>query len=60
MGASRSGAAVAERELDADEMAIVREMTGTSGDSLSLVAERESLGGDSNEPTINSDSETTI
>ncbi len=60
VGASRSGSAVAERELDADEMAIVREMTGTSGDSLSLLAERESLGGDSNEPTISSNSEASI
>ena len=60
VGASRSGAAVAERELDADEMAIVREMTGTSGDSLSLLAERESLGGDSNEPTIDNNSEAAI
>ena len=60
VGASRSGSAVAERELNADEMDIVREMTGTSGDSLSLLAERESLGGDSNEPTIDSNSEAAI
>jgi len=62
VGATRAGngTATLERELDDEELAIVREMTGTSGDSLSLMAERDSLDGEVDEPTIDSDSESAI
>ena len=63
VGAARAGngTATLERELDDEELAVVREMTGTSGDSLSLMAERDSVGGgEVDEPTIDSDSESAI
>ncbi len=67
----RGGAAVLDREttLDDDDMAIVREATGTSGDSLALLAEREIAHGNGassgsingvDEPTIDIDSESSI
>ena len=57
--ANGNGHGAGSRELDEDELAVVREMTGTAGDNLSLVAERESLG-EVNEPTISTDSESAI
>jgi len=64
VGASRGsnghGTAVLERELDDEELAVVREMTGTSGDSLSLIAERDSLDSDTDEPMIDSEAESAI
>ena len=67
----RSAGAVLDREttLDDDDMAVVREMTGTSGDSLAMLAERETVhanGASSgsingvNEPTIDIDSDSSI
>ena len=53
------GTATLSRELDEDDLAVVREMTGTSGDNLSLMAEREQLG-EVDEPTIDTDSESAI
>ncbi len=63
VGAARAGngTATLERELDDEELAVVREMTGTSGDSLSLMAERDSLGASEvNEPIIDSESDSAI
>jgi len=67
----RSGGAVLDREttLDDDDMAVVREMTGTSGDSLAMLAERETVhanGASSgsingvDEPTIDIDSDSSL
>ena len=54
------GTATLNRELDEDDLAVVREMTGTSGgDNLSLMAERESFG-EASEPTVSTDSESAI
>jgi len=59
VGAGRTngnGNGAAHRELDEDELDIVREMTGTAGANMSLLAEQESLG-EVNEPTISTDTE---
>ena len=64
------GTATLDREttLDDEDLAVIREATGTSGDSLALMAERElaterdqplSIGG-VDEPTIDIDSESSI
>ena len=69
VGASRGGTATLEREMTADDLAVIREATGTSGESLSMLAERESLGGNgmsddslggTDEPTISTDDESAI
>ena len=63
VGASRTnghGTATLDRELDDDDLAVIREATGTSGESLSMLAERESLGGGSDSPTIDSEAESAI
>jgi DNA-directed RNA polymerase subunit beta' len=44
--ANGGSTATLSRDLDDDDLAVVREMTGTSGESLSLVAERERAGDD--------------
>jgi DNA-directed RNA polymerase subunit beta' len=54
------GAAVLERDLDDDDLAVIREATGTSGENLSMMAERESLSVGVDEPTIDSDSDTSM
>ncbi len=54
--ANGNGNGAAHRELDEDELDIVREMTGTAGANMSLLAEQESLG-EVNEPTISTDTE---
>ncbi len=59
-GRSGNGTATLERELDDEELAVVREMTGTSGDSLSLMAERDSLDGGGDAPMIDSEAESAI
>ncbi len=63
VGAGRTngnGHGTSSRELDEDDLAVVREMTGTSGgDNLSLMAERESYG-EVSEPTVSTDSESAI
>jgi len=59
VGAGRTngnGNGAAHRELDEDELDIVREMTGTAEANMSLLAEQESLG-EVNEPTISTDTE---
>ena len=59
-GRTNGGAATLSRELDEDDLAVVREMTGTTGgDNLSLMAERESFG-EVSEPTLSTDSESAI
>ena len=59
-GRSNGGTATLSRELDEDDLAVVREMTGTTGgDNLSLMAERESFG-EVSEPTLSTDSESAI
>ncbi|MBV9851789.1 MAG: DNA-directed RNA polymerase subunit beta' [Armatimonadetes bacterium] len=50
-------AATLERDLDEDDLAVIREATGTAGESLSLLAERERAG---EEPTISADSDAAI
>jgi DNA-directed RNA polymerase subunit beta' len=66
----RGGAATLDREttLDDDDMSVIREATGTSGDSLALMAERDlaaerdqplTIGG-VDEPTIDIDAESSI
>ena len=59
VGASRAngngnGSGAAHRELDEDELDVVREMTGTAGANMSLLAEQESLG-EVSEPSTNTD-----
>ena len=49
-----NGSATATRELEDDEMDVVREMTGTSGANMSLLAEQESLG-EVSEPSTDTD-----
>ena len=59
-GRTNGGAATLSRELDEDDLAVVREMTGTTGsDNLSMLAERESFG-EVSEPTLSTDSESAI
>ena len=67
--ASRGGAATLDREttLDDDDLAVVREMTGTSGMSLSMMAEQELATGSGtltvggvDEPTIDIDGASSI
>ncbi len=61
VGAGRAnGGSARSRDLEDDEMDVVREMTGTSGGAnMSLLAEQESLG-EVNEPTLSTDSESAI
>ncbi len=65
------GTATLEREMSADDLAVIREATGTTGESLSMLAERDSLGGGDglgssglsggvDEPTISTDDESAI
>ena len=51
---ARSGTAVLDgpTTLNDDEIELIREATGASGDSLALLTERESMGDDGDEPTI--------
>jgi DNA-directed RNA polymerase subunit beta' len=67
--AARAGGAVLDREtrLDDEDLAVIREATGTSGDSLSLLAEREMANGNGeltngtiDEPTIDIDGDGAI
>ena len=53
--ASRGGTAVldAPTMLNDDEIELIREATGATGDSLSLLTERENIGSDGDEPIIN-------
>jgi len=51
-----NGSGAAHRELDEDELDIVREMTGTAGANMSLLAEQESLG-EVSESSTNTDTE---
>ncbi len=63
VGAGRTNghsAATLDRDLDDEDLAVIREATGTAGESLSLMAERESLASGGDEPTIDSDSESSI
>ena len=70
VGAARGNGATLEREMSAEDLAVIREATGTSGESLSLLAEREHLGGGNglsddslggtDEPTISTDDESSI
>jgi DNA-directed RNA polymerase subunit beta' len=54
------GTATLERDLDDEDLAVIREATGTAGESLSLMAEREQLVGGVDEPTIDSDADSAI
>ena len=63
VGASRTngnGTATLDRDLDDEDLAVIREATGTAGESLSLMAEREQLVGGVDEPTIDSEAESAI
>ncbi|MDQ2799391.1 MAG: hypothetical protein M3Y13_07085, partial [Armatimonadota bacterium] len=40
-----NGASVLDRPLNDEDLAVIREATGTAGESLSLLAERENLAG---------------
>jgi hypothetical protein len=63
VGAARTngnGAAILDRDLDDEDLAVIREATGTAGESLSLMAEREQLVGGVDEPTIDSDADSAI
>ena len=63
VGAGRTnghGTATLDRDLDDEDLAVIREATGTAGESLSLLAERENLASGGDEPTIDSDSESSI
>ncbi len=59
-GRGGNGTATLEREMSAEDLAVIREATGTSGESLSLLAERESLAAGVDEPTIDSDSDSAM
>jgi len=63
VGAARAngnGTATLDRDLDDEDLAVIREATGTAGESLSLLAEREQLVGVVDEPTIDSEAESAI
>jgi DNA-directed RNA polymerase subunit beta' len=51
-----NGSAASRRELEDDEMDVVREMTGTAGANMSLLAEQESLG-EVNEPSVSTETD---
>jgi len=56
----RNGSALLDNEttLSDEDLAVVREATGTASESLSMIAEREAIGSDA--PRINNDSESAI
>ena len=60
-GGGRNGAAVLDSEttLSDEDLAVVREATGTDTESLSLMAERDALD-DGDTPTIDNDSDSAI
>ncbi len=65
VGATRTnghgkGTATLDRDLDDEDLAVIREATGTAGESLSLMAEREQLVGGVDEPTIDNDADSAI
>ncbi len=62
LGANRggNGTATLEREMTDEDLAVIREATGTAGESLSLLAERENLASDRDEPTIDSEAASAI
>ena len=62
VGAARggNGTATLERDMSDEDLAVIREATGTSGESLSLLAEREGLTAGVDEPTISTDDESAI